>query len=517
MSNLSDKKRISLNLIATLVSVGVFQLTSLFVVTFVTRNIGVEAQGFVQLAYNATSYISIITIALNSMSSRFITYAIARGENEQARQYYASVFFANIALFTVLGIPLILCIVNINKLINVSPEFLTDVRIVFSLAVASMVLSNVLSVWNAGFYAKDVIFLQNIGNAITQTISAVIVVILFLTFPPKMWYYMLSGVVVIPLMAAWAFYNKCRFFPELKIKRSLYSFAKLKEVLVSGTWNALQSVGAILLTGLDLLICNVLVGPVAMGVLALSRTIPGSLQSIGGQIAATFAPNLVIRHANGDNCEYEISRSCKILAVFCAIPISVMFVFGKQFYGLWLPGEDARLLYLLSLPLCFNLALSVGTFPIANVFPALDKLKAQSISIIVTGVVSVVTVVALLKTTELGVYALAIVSPAAGLLQIICYRVPMAAKLLKLRWYKLFPGFAYSIVCTAISAAVAFGFSRLIAADTWLGLILAVVPTAVVSAGLNICAIFNRGEKLSLLASVRGALKIISKTGKSAE
>jgi O-antigen/teichoic acid export membrane protein len=83
-----------------------------FLSPFIVRTLGVEAAGFIQLAANFASYISLITIALNSMSGRFITIALTKGENEKAISYYTSVFWANLALFVLLLLPIAIVIVK---------------------------------------------------------------------------------------------------------------------------------------------------------------------------------------------------------------------------------------------------------------------------------------------------------------------------------------------------------------------------------------------------------------------
>ena len=64
-------------LIITIVTSGMATLLS-FLISFtltpyITNKLGVEAYGFVTLAKNFTQYASIITIALNSYASRYIT------------------------------------------------------------------------------------------------------------------------------------------------------------------------------------------------------------------------------------------------------------------------------------------------------------------------------------------------------------------------------------------------------------------------------------------------------------
>ena len=76
----SDSKAILLNIIWAVLAILVKYAINFLTTPYVTNNIGVEAYGFVSLANTFTSYIDLISIALNSFASRYI--AIAYHQND---------------------------------------------------------------------------------------------------------------------------------------------------------------------------------------------------------------------------------------------------------------------------------------------------------------------------------------------------------------------------------------------------------------------------------------------------
>ena len=72
---------------------------------------GAEAYGFVKLANDFASYGSLVTLALNSMASRFIMLKNEQGDKEAARSYYTSITIANVILSLVLLLPTILMVI----------------------------------------------------------------------------------------------------------------------------------------------------------------------------------------------------------------------------------------------------------------------------------------------------------------------------------------------------------------------------------------------------------------------
>ena len=80
----SEKKQTAINLIAKIISYGTTYLIAFFLTPYLVEKIGSEAYSFYPIANNFASYMSIITIALNSMASRFITIALTKNEKKKA-------------------------------------------------------------------------------------------------------------------------------------------------------------------------------------------------------------------------------------------------------------------------------------------------------------------------------------------------------------------------------------------------------------------------------------------------
>ena len=160
-------------------------------------------------------------------------------------------------------------------------------------------------------------------------------------------------------------YFKNKLLPELRVKRVYFDFACIKELISSGIWNSVTKLSAILSSGLDLLITNILVNGVAMGILNLSKTVSNLVLSLFGMLSSIFAPQLTIAYANNnlDEMKKQLISSVKLLGLFSSIPIAILIGFGKSFYKLWVPTEDENLLYILTVITCFNLIFALPLEP----------------------------------------------------------------------------------------------------------------------------------------------------------
>jgi O-antigen/teichoic acid export membrane protein len=510
MRELSGNKRIVLNLTATLVATFTSACVGFFLAPFIVRTIGVEAQGFVQLATNFTSYVALITVALNSMAGRFITIAIEQGDAEKADRYYASVFYGNIVITVVLLIPVALCIVGLDRLLDIPFGLNADVKWLFGFVFINFFASTVFSIWNNTFYITNRPYLQSLGNVISTLISAASVFVLFSVLPPKMYYSSLAGMGALAFTVCWTGWYKKILLPSLKVKRSAVSLAALREIISSGVWRTVQSVGEMLLNGLDLLICNLLISPVMMGVLALSKTLPAILGRLNWQIASTFAPQLTINYAKGENKSLlpELRKACKINAILGTVPIAGLVVYGKEFFRLWVPSQDAVMLQWLSVLACAGLLFVSGIQPIGNVFATANKVKPQAVSVIISGVLNTAIVFICLNLTDIGVYVIAGTSTAILIIRNVTYTVPAAARYLGFPWHTFFFGFAYSLMGSVIVAVVGFLVKSMLNPESWLTLVISCAMTGVAGLALNAMLIFNKNERRWIWIRLKGLLNV---------
>jgi len=502
---MSEKNKLLTNLVAVISAFVLNAAVGFFISPYIVRTLGVEANGYAQLATNMVSYISVILAALNSMSGRFITIALAKGETENAISYYTSVFWANIAVFVVLILPFIIVIWKLDSLINITSNLVFDVKVLFALAFANFAFSNILSLWNNVYYATNTLFLQYLRNMTVTIVRVGLIVLLFLLLPPKVFYMTLAGMLVVPLAAFLSLHDKNKLLPNLKIDKKKYSFAKLKEIISSGIWRSLQSAGEILLNGLDLLICNLFISPTAMGVLALSKTIPTMIQQLNWQIASTFAPKLTINFAQErkDIIWADLKRAFKIVAVIGTIPLGGLIIFGQEFFRLWVPSQDAKLLQILSVLACFWMALISGIQPVGNIFVAVNKVKPQALSVIISGALNTVIVFFAVKFTNYGIYAVAGASVLIGLVRNLCYTIPASARYLGFRWYDFYIGVLYSTVCTIIVILFGLAVRYVLYPVNWMTLFVSCGITAVGALLLNMFAIFNKQERIYFFISAK--------------
>lgn len=172
--------------------------------------------------------------------------------------------------------------------------------------------------------------------------------------------------------------------PELKFQKSNFEWIKVKELLISGSWNLIIKLGEILGNGLDLLFANLFIGPAAMGVFSISKSMPLMIQSMMGAFSGVFGPQLLQAYTTGtkDELVSEFKKSIRILSFLAGIPLVLLFTLGKDFYTLWMPTQDSSWLYTLTLVGSMSLAISLPSEGLWNIFTIVNKVKYASCAVL---------------------------------------------------------------------------------------------------------------------------------------
>ena len=131
-----DPNSSTLNFISNLCAFFLTYSISFFLSPFIVETLGSEAYGFVSLATNFTNYISLVTVALNSLAGRFVSVSLFNKEYDKANQYYSSVIAANGIITGVLVVPCAVFILFLERFLDVPTALLTDVKILFALSSA---------------------------------------------------------------------------------------------------------------------------------------------------------------------------------------------------------------------------------------------------------------------------------------------------------------------------------------------------------------------------------------------
>lgn len=494
-----------LSMATSLVAMAMTIIVNFFLSPYIVKTLGEEANGFTQLANNFVNYASLITIALNSMAGRFITMHQCRGENEKANTYYSSAIIANFFIILVLIVPAIFLVFKLEKIINISAVNVLHVKVLFALVFLNFFLAQINSMFSIATYVTNEQYISNLINCIKTVLNALALLFVFALFTPKIFYVSLVAVILSAITVPLFLIVSRKILPDLRLSIKLFSIKAILQLVSSGIWNVITQCGALLMTGVDLLLANLYVGPTAMGVLSVSKTMPNCIAQIGGSVNSSFSPNLTISYATADKQGLlsSLRFAMKCSSILMCLPVMLLCVYGVAFYSLWQPTLNSNTLSLLSFLACLQFIPFAGPQVLYNVYTTTNKLKANSLSVLITGVLNVLVVFILIKHTTLGLVAIAAVSSILAILKNVVLTVPYTAKILNLKWYVFYKDVLISCLCCAITGLICYVFQKIIIPASWIKLIISALLAGVISLVILVFVLFSKEERKRVLKKLK--------------
>ena len=495
---------ILLNMLANTVSFVLSLVISFFLTPYITTRVGVEAYGLIGLANSFVGYLQVFTMALNSMASRFIIIEVHKKRLDKANVYFSSVLYANTLIAILLCVPSICLISNID-ILNVSTNLIFDAKCTFGIIALSFAVNLIFARYGLVLYVKNILW-KGALRTIESNVFRVGLILVFLYFCNNSVYWVVLATFISSLypMAFNVYYSKT-LLPDLKANIRQFSLKAIWELISSGIWNSITKLGQILLDGLDLLLSNLFINGVMTGNVSIAKTVPMLYTSALAVISDSFTPTFLELYAKGnrDSLINEIKTSITVLSMITGICLSLLIVYAKDFYALWLPDLNSVLLRNITYCSVGTVLISGSIYSLFSVFSITNKLRANSIAILITGVLSAGVTFICLKYTNLGVYAIVGVSSVFGIIRNLTFTPVYAARCLDIPTWTFYPVILKNIFNYVVLILIFAGVRHLIPVDGWGDLILSGIINILLGLTITYALVLNKVEKSKVLSLIR--------------
>jgi len=506
----TQNKTVVLNMIANTASFGLVTAISFFLTPYITKNVGIEAYGLVGLANSFIAYVTIFTAALNSMASRFIIIEIHQHNFVKANEYFSSVLIANTLIALILVIPSIWLILNLD-IINVSEPLMWDAQLTFSVVILSFFISLVGSFYGVVLYARNILWKGSFRNMESNIIRIILILLMFSFFNPRIFYVAWATFIagLYPLYFNIRYTNK--LLPELKVSIKSFSTKAIKTLTSSGIWNSITKLSQVLLDGLDLLLCNIFIGGVMTGNVAIAKTLPTLFIGLIAVLSDSFYPQFLEYYSKKmkNVLSNSINQSINLLSAISGVCLSILIVYSRDFYRLWLPGQDEKLLSILTILALGTVLISSCIYSLYSVFALTNKVRTNSIVMVASGIISISITFLCLKYTDWGVYAIVGVSSAVGILRNLLFTPLYAAHCLGVKKLTFYHRILLNLTNVAILLCLCFGVKLYMPADSWALLFLNFLICAVSGFIVSWFVVFTKAQRNSFISQIRTKIKAI--------
>lgn len=503
-----ERRQDYINLIASIISFCINIGINFLLTPFIVKKLGNVAYGYIGLSINFISYATVITIALNSVASRFVTISLHKKDEIGANIYFNSVLIANIITAIILSIISVITVINIERILIIPEYLVNDVKVTFALVFANFIITVITAVFSISIFVKNRIDLLSIITLKANFIRVVLLILLFYFLKAKLFYIGISGLVMTLYGVLFNIKYTKKLLPKIKIKFKSFKLKAVTELFSLGVWNSVNNLSQILLTGLDLWIANLMIGSQAMGILSIAKSLPNIIVSFLETIASTYSPKFTILYAEGklDELVNEIKLSIRTLGLIITVPLSGFIVFGIDFYKLWLPTlsyEEILEIQILSILTLGPIFISAFIYSLYSVNIITNKLKIPTLLTLGISIISTIGVFIILKTTNLGVYSIAGVSSMLLILRVVFFEPVYAARSLRIRLTTFYPPMLKGILSFIIITIIFLGVKNVVIINSWK--IFALVVGILGTSGyiINFFIVLKKKERLNLIRRMK--------------
>jgi len=501
---MKTNKQLVINMVANLMSFGVTFGISFFLSPYIIESVGKEAYGFVSLSNDFVNYMALVTIALNSMANRFISLKIHQGQYDDAARYFNSVLIGNLCILAVLTVPAVVCVLYLDNFLNVAPDIVGDVKILFGLTFLTFFVSIISSTFSVAPYVKNRLDLAAVRDINATLVKAAVLIVLFFFCKPHINFVGIAGLVYTLVLLIRNIRYTRQLLPEIRVGVRSFDIRCIFEMVSAGIWNVVSKISAILATELSLLISNVAISDSAMGFLSIAKNFPNIVLQLIGVIASVFSPEFIISYAKNDTdtLNRQIQLSMKVVGAFAGIPITLLIVLGKPLLSLWVPSVDTDTLYLLMIVYGLGFVFAGPVETLYHVFTITNRVKVPSLYALVTGVLSIICVMIGLEIAPDDFTKMLVIMGTTTFFTIIRTTVfiPLyAAHCLHFSKFAFYPQIFKAVASVAVMSLIGDLVMPGVRISGWISLILVAMLVALVQVCVNLLLFFNAQERKELL------------------
>ena len=164
---MKENKQLFLNFVATVIAFIANAGINFLLSSYIVNTVSEEAYGFIQFANTFITYFTVITIAINSMSSRFISIEYYKKNIKESNEYYSSTFFANLVIVFITLPIIVFAILFLDKFMQISNDLVLDVKMLLAFLTGNLYLGLITTNLSVCYYIKNKLYIQSVINTIS--------------------------------------------------------------------------------------------------------------------------------------------------------------------------------------------------------------------------------------------------------------------------------------------------------------------------------------------------------------
>lgn len=507
----------ALNLISSIIVFAIQLLVNFLLAPFILRSLGDEAYGLLTLANSLVSYGYILTMVINSVSGRFIAFEYHAGRVLLASKYYSSVLVINMIFSLLICLSSALFIYKIDAIINLSPELKSDAQIAFGLYFANFCLGLFNGIFSALAFVVNKVYLIAFRSALASLVFGALVFGLYYFLEPMISYSAFAALISSIVVFISSLFIVKKLGLKVRFRLRYTRLRLLKALFKSGAFNSFNSLSYSIINGADLLLCNLLLNPAMVGIMAISKSLIMTIESFIAMLSGVFSPKLTELYAKNLKAEliHNLRFALRAQAFICLPPICAFVGLGAEFYTLWLPfksSSEIAFIYALAMIAAAPALFSACMYPLLSLNIIVNSLRRPAMANLVMALCTFCSQFALLSLTNLGLWAMFVCASVCYMARILLFDIANAARNLELKKSTFFIDFARNLAAFIALLAIILALKSLILFSfSWLLLVLFGALFCLFGYLFLFFVLFNKEQKTLFLELIKAKLLKVKK------
>ncbi|MBR2529072.1 MAG: oligosaccharide flippase family protein [Blautia sp.] len=504
-----SRKQMAINMAANIVSYSANIIISFILTPFLINTLGKETYSFYPIANTIVSYLSVLTNAMNSMASRFVTVSIVKEEDEEANKYFSSTFAANLILSGLLLIPMALIVILLDRFMEVPVNSEAAIKALFVLVFSSALINISSSVFGIATFAKNRIDLRSLRELVTAVLRLLLFFLLYRFLPPSIVYVGIVALAVATVNILFQIFYTRTLLPDIRLSVANISLSHTKELFKASIWNAINTFGNTLLAGLSMVLANVFYGASASGSYSIVNTVPQFINGVIVMLVGIFYPVITYRYAASDKSGMikEIKTAQSVIGILGCSIITVFSALASEFFSIWTPGENGNYLSFLSLITIIPHLIICCMWSLTNLNVVMNKVKIPALYTLFSGMMNLLLSYLVYRIWSPGLISLPIISSSLQVIWIGIFIPLYACRNLKVNKTTFYPVLIKALTCSVISFAIIAAGKKGFVLNSWLRLISFGGLCGIVVLCFMALVVFGPKETVTSLQMIRNKIR----------
>lgn len=297
----SNNKRIAKNTLALYFRTFITMIVGLYTGRVMLQALGVENYGINAVVGGIVGMSSLITSTMSAAISRYITYALGKGDKESLMTMFSTSINAQIVMALIVAVVLeIAGVWFLNSGANIPDGRMVAANWVLQCSIVTLMISLISSPYNALIIAHERMSIYAYMSIVEVTLKLAICFVIMVYGGDRLILLALLQVAVALGMRAFYSWYCSRNFEEAHYHPRVFDKGLMKELSVFSGWNLMNNSAYVFATqGVNMLV-NIYFGVVYNASRSIAITVNSAVQGFVGNFTMAFSPQITKSYAAGE-------------------------------------------------------------------------------------------------------------------------------------------------------------------------------------------------------------------------